>query len=229
MTGVLPFVRRWLWLWIIAGSATYLGLYGIQRTDWYQARLYRQLADGTPPQQRQAASMLARLGAEKLLLASLRCDSSTARDYGRRGLEYLWSNAAGAEAYAMAEAADKAAQNKEYQGALGILDRLIAEHPRFAEGWNRRASVYCELGEIEKSIADAERALALNPNHYGAWQGLGLCRLQQGSMAEACRCLRSALKIIPHDQPTRDSLHRCEELLRTFLPRGKRGKSQDLI
>ncbi len=229
MTGVVPFIRRWLWLWCTAACATYLSIHGVQRTDWYQARLYRQLADGTPRQQRQAAIMLARLGAERLLLASLQCDSSTARDYGRRGLEYLWFNAAGEAAYEMIEAADKAAQEKQYPSALEVLDRLIEKYPRFAEGWNRRASVYWELGEIEKSINDAERALALNPNHYGAWQGLGLCRLEQGSVAEACRCLRRALQIIPYDQATRDSLHRCEELLRTFLPRGKRGRSQEVI
>lgn len=225
----MPFIRRWIWLWIFAACATYLGLHALQRTGWYQARLYRQLAGGTPPQQRHAATLLARLGAEKLLLASLQCDSPTARDYGRRGLEYLWFNAAGGRAYEMVETADKAVQNQEYQNALGLLDRLIDEHPRFAEGWNRRASVHWELGEIEKSAADSERALALNPNHYGAWQGLGLCRLQQGSVAEACRCLRRALQIIPYDQATRNSLRRCEELLRTYLPRGKRGRSPEVI
>jgi tetratricopeptide (TPR) repeat protein len=229
MTGVLPFIRRWSWLWLVSFCVTYVAVHFVQRSEWYQARLYRQLVQGKPSQQLRAASALAQLGAEKLLLASLRCDSPTAREYGQRGLEYLWFNAAGEEAYQMTEAAYKATEKKEFQNALTILDRVTDRYPDFAEGWNRRASVYWELRQIEKSAADSERALGLNPNHYGAWQGLGLCRLEQGDVTEACRCLRRALKIIPHDTATRDSLRRCEELLRTFSPRGKRAKASDVI
>ena len=65
---------------------------------------------------------------------------------------------------------------------------------------------------------DFQTALALNPHHYGAWQGIGVCRMQLGDVAEACRCLRAALKIIPHDDTTRRCLEKCEELLRA-MPR----------
>ena len=61
-------------------------------------------------------------------------------------------------------------------------------------------------------------ALELNPNHYGAWQGMGVCRIKLGDIREACRCLRAALKILPYDEPTRNALKNCEELLRRTEP-----------
>jgi tetratricopeptide (TPR) repeat protein len=227
--GILPFIRRWLWLWVIAFCATYVTFHAVQRTEWYKARLYRQLLEGQPDDQLRAASLLARLGAERLLLASLSAESATAREYGRRGLEYLWFNAAGEEAYEMTQSAYQASEKKDHPTALSILNQLITRHPQYAEGWNRRAAAYWELGEVAKSMSDSERALALNPNHYGAWQGLGLCHLQEGNLTEACRCLRKALRILPHDEPTRASLRRCEEFQRTFAPRGKRAPVSNLI
>ena len=62
----------------------------------------------------------------------------------------------------------------------------------------------------------AEEAVRLNPNHFGAWQGIGLAQLELGQIDGACRSLRQALKIIPFDETTRRSLHHCEELLRLY-------------
>ena len=163
------------------------------------------------------------------MLRALKSDSAEVRDLARRALEYLWFNAAGEEAYQLTQSAFQASEKGDRAGALKILNRLVERYPKFAEGWNRRASVHWELGAYDKSIADSERALALNPNHYGAWQGIGVCRLKQGDVAEACRCLRAALRIAPHDRVTRDSLRRCEELLRTRPEPRRDTKPMDLI
>ena len=129
--------------------------------------------------------------------------------------EYLWFNTAGDKAYKLLQEAYQAAEADENEKALEVLDRLTRQFPKFAEGWNRRAAVYWQMGQWAKSRADCERALALNPYHYGAWQGLGLARLQEGDVAEACRCLSAALRILPHDPATREALQRCEELRRS--------------
>jgi tetratricopeptide (TPR) repeat protein len=226
---VLPYLRRWICLFAFSFCAVYLAMHFTQRTSWYQERLYWQLLRGDPREQLRAAAALARLGAEEKLLASLKADSPTAREHGQRALEFIWFNAAGPEAYELTQAANRAAEKKEHQRALEMLNRLTEKYPRFAEGWNQRASVHWQLGEIEQSMADSERALALNTHHYGALQGLGLCHLQRGDVAEACRCLRAALQLIPYDQATRNSLRRCEELLRSHPPPSKRGRAADVI
>ena len=78
-------------------------------------------------------------------------------------------------------------------------------------------------------MRDCRRTLSLNPNHYGAWQGLGVCQLKLGEVAEACHSLRVALKISPHDGVTRQSLQRCEELLRLTPTKNNSSKPTQLL
>ena len=77
------------------------------------------------------------------------------------------------------------------------------------------------MGRYEQSVADCKRVVALNPNHFGAWQGMGLCQLQLGEVEAAIKSLRAALKINPYDRNLRETLRRCEELLRKLLPKQK--------
>jgi tetratricopeptide (TPR) repeat protein len=77
------------------------------------------------------------------------------------------------------------------------------------------------MGQYTQSIADCKRVVALNPYHFGAWQGMGLCQLQLGDVESAIRSLRSALKINPYDRGLRETFRRCEELLRQLSPKQK--------
>lgn len=222
-------VLRWVFIAVVICCAVVAGTALFHRTPWYKERLVSKLSSTNSQEQLYAAMMLARLKCEPELLRVLHSDQVEARELGRRALEHIWFHRAGKEAYRLLEHAHEAMEKKEFQRALAILDRMIDEYPAFAEAWNRRGAVYWELGNYEKSAADSERALALNPNHYGAMQGLGICRLQMGDVAEACRYLRAALKVLPHDAATRDSLQKCEELLRVFPSPAKKRKTHDEV
>jgi tetratricopeptide (TPR) repeat protein len=221
----------WVFRWFVITVVVCFGVYGgttlLHRTAWYKERLVGRLFSTNSQEQVYAAMTLARLKCEPELLRVLHADDPTSRELGRRALEHIWFHQAGKDAYRMLEQAHDAMEKKEFQRALAVLDRMIDRYPTFAEAWNRRGAVYWELGNYQQSAADSERALALNPNHYGAMQGIGICRLQMGDVAEACRYLRAALKVLPHDTATRDSLQKCEELLRIFPPPAKRLKSYD--
>ena len=233
MTGVkrcfTPTVLRWLSFVVFTFCVSYLSLRYARQTAWYKDRLYGQLMTGSAEEQLRAASALAQVGAQEHLLAGLKAAGEQPRKLAQRALEYVWFNAAGQEAYERMQSAHREAEQKHFPQAIAILDQLLQKYPKYAEGWNRRASVYWQMGDYEKSIADCERALRLNPNHYGAWQGMGVCRLEMGDVAEACRSLRTALKIIPYDETTRHSLRRCEELLRTFPNPLSKDNRTDLI
>lgn len=208
----------------------WLSLHQIQYSSWYKGRLYEHLLHGNENQQMRAASELAHFGGEQQLLEGLKAGTPAVRDASRRALEYLWFSAAGRQAHRTVESAYEAAEKKEFKTALALLNEVVREHPKFAEGWNRRASVYWQIGQYEKSIADCEKAIALNPSHYGAWQGMGVCRIELGNIAEACRCLRAALRISPFDDTTRHCLEKCEELLRVMRGPDRTAKpSGDLI
>jgi tetratricopeptide (TPR) repeat protein len=225
----LLWVLRWVVITVVVCVGVYSGTALLHRTPWYKQRLVGRLFSTNSQEQLYAAMTLARLKCEPELLRVLHSDEPEPRELSRRALEHIWFHRAGPQAYRMLEQAHNAMEKKEFQRALAILDRLIERYPTFAEAWNRRGAVYWELGNYQQSADDSERALALNPNHYGAMQGIGICRLQMGDVAAACRYLRAALKVLPHDAATRESLHKCEELLRVFPSPAKKRKSYDEV
>jgi hypothetical protein len=64
--------------------------------------------------------------------------------------------------------------------AMPILDDIVRQKPDWAEGWNKRATVLFLTGEYDRSLADIERVLALEPRHFGALAGIGLIRIEKG-------------------------------------------------
>jgi tetratricopeptide (TPR) repeat protein len=96
---------------------------------------------------------------------------------------------------------------------LAGLDELIREAPDFAEVYNQRAILYFRRGEFTRSIADCERALALNPFHFGAQSGMGQCYMKLRKPRAALRAFRQALQTNPtliHLSETIDALERSE-------------------
>ena len=81
--------------------------------------------------------------------------------------------------------------------ALTHFDMVVKRAPKFAEGWNKRATVYYMMGRYKDSIKDVERTLALEPRHYGAISGLGLIHLQLGDDKAALADFERALEVNP--------------------------------
>ena len=81
--------------------------------------------------------------------------------------------------------------------AMPILDDIVARLPVWAEGWNKRATVLYLIGEYDRSLADCDRVLALEPRHFGALAGIGLIRIQKDEPREALAAFRKALAVNP--------------------------------
>ncbi len=77
--------------------------------------------------------------------------------------------------------------------ALGRFDAAIARAPNFAEGWNKRATVYYLMGDFAASSADVMETLRLEPRHFGALTGQGMMHLSQENIELALRYFRRAL------------------------------------
>ncbi|QPC85825.1 hypothetical protein GA830_03070 [Mesorhizobium sp. NBSH29] len=83
-----------------------------------------------------------------------------------------WFESGSASIDLMMKWANDAIEAKNYPVALDFLDQIVVLEPKFAEGFNRRATVHFMMRDFGKSMADIERTLQLEPRHFGALTGL---------------------------------------------------------
>ena len=81
--------------------------------------------------------------------------------------------------------------------ALDSFDQVIQKAPEFAEGWNKRATVYYLMGEYNHSVRDIRQTLLLEPRHFGAMAGFAWILLRQRDFEMAEHVLRRALSVNP--------------------------------
>ncbi len=86
----------------------------------------------------------------------------------------------------------------DFQGAKDLLDEVIAEAPDYPEGWNQRAFVLFLQGNYEDSLEDIERALELEPRHFGALSGKAMIFMTLGRVKLSQKALREAVRIHPY-------------------------------
>jgi tetratricopeptide (TPR) repeat protein len=101
--------------------------------------------------------------------------------------------------------------NARNDEALQIFDALIAADPDFAEAWNKRATLHLLMGELDKSRADVERTLELEPRHFGALSGLGQIELLLGEREQALKAFEHALDSNPHLPGARRMIERLRK------------------
>ncbi len=109
-----------------------------------------------------------------------------------------WSQSGSPAMDLLLRRAESAMENGQFELALRFLDDLVRLAPDFAEGWNKRATVYFLLGEYGRSVADIERTLALEQRHFGALSGLGMILERLGDKKGAMRAYRRGLVVHPN-------------------------------
>jgi Flp pilus assembly protein TadD len=109
-----------------------------------------------------------------------------------------WSRSGSPAMDLLLRRAESAMENGRLELALRFLDDLVRLAPDFAEGWNKRATVYFLLGEYGRSVADIQRTLALERRHFGALSGLGMILERLGDKNGAMRAYRRGLEVHPN-------------------------------
>ena len=79
------------------------------------------------------------------------------------------------------------------KAALTVFDSVVKKAPEYAEGWNKRATLYWLMGDFDASAADIDATLALEPRHFGALSGLAMIRISQDRPSDALHALERLL------------------------------------
>jgi tetratricopeptide (TPR) repeat protein len=130
--------------------------------------------------------------------ALLRDDNALVRDYAEQGLWALWSRSGDAAIDRLMTHGVRQVDGQEYTAAIATFSEIVRRRPEFAEGWNKRATVYYLAGEYRKSIADCAEVLKRNPRHFGALSGLGLIYMRLERPDQALAWFRKALEVNPN-------------------------------
>ena len=97
----------------------------------------------------------------------------------------------------------------------------------FAEAWNQRATALYLRGDLASAYADAEEAFRLNPYHFGARSGMGLCKFGMRCYDEALMMFESTLEINPRIESIKGQSKRLRKMMEK--PRVEQQKLKDVL
>ena len=97
----------------------------------------------------------------------------------------------------------------------------------FAEAWNQRATALYLRGDFASAYADAEEAFRLNPYHFGARSGMGLCKFGMRCYDEALMMFESTLEINPRIDSIKGQSKRLRKMMEK--PRVEQQKLKDVL
>jgi tetratricopeptide (TPR) repeat protein len=132
------------------------------------------------------------------LFAELKqADSPTAAHFIEQQIWAIWIRSDDGVANALMRQGTELLGAGDFDGALALFDQLVAHAPNFAEAWNKRATTLYLLGRFGDSVRDIGRVLALEPRHFGALSGLGMCDVRLSRIKDALDAMMMARAVDP--------------------------------
>ncbi len=119
---------------------------------------------------------------------------------------HIWLDSPRPDVEALVERGVAAMAGADHDAALSAFDRVVTLAPDYAEGWNKRATVYYLMGRYDESVRDIDRVLALEPRHFGALSGLGLCEVERHHDEAALAAFQRAAAIDPALRGVQDNI-----------------------
>ena len=152
------------------------------------------------------------------LVKALRDPDAVVRALAENSLWQVWSRSGDPEIDALFALGVEQMTLRQGPAAIAIFSRIIEKKPDFAEGWNKRATVYFLMGDYEKSLADCDEVMKRNPNHFGALSGYGQIYLRLDQPERALAYFERALAV----NPNMEGVAQVIEELKTLLVQKRR-------
>ena len=196
---------------ILAFVGTTAQVQGQSREQAVQA-----LSQSDAQMRRDAVSRLAEIGTMadvKLLVNALRDDDRDVRDQAEQAMWRIWSRSGNPEVDRLYQKGVAQMEAGDLQQSIVTFTRIIELKPDFAEGWNKRATLYFLAGEMRKSLADCDEVMKRNPYHFGALAGYVQIYLRLEYYDRALDYSRRALLINPNMDGVRSMMEMIERTL----------------
>jgi tetratricopeptide (TPR) repeat protein len=183
--------------WALPG----LGVFAQTRPPLTREQAIEGLAKPDVESRRDGAAWLGEVGVMAdvpALVRSLRDRDDVVRALAEHSLWQVWSRSGDREVDALFTLGVEQMSRRDGAGAIETFTRIIERKPDFAEGWNKRATIYYLVGEYEKSLRDCDEVMKRNPVHFGALSGYGQIYLRLGQPEKALTYFERALAVNPN-------------------------------
>lgn len=147
------------------------------------------------------------------LVRALRDPDARVRAIAERAMWQIWSRSGDPDVDQLFAVGVEQMASRAGNDAIDTFTRIIERRPEFAEGWNKRATLYYIVGEYEKSLADCEEVVKRNPVHFGALSGFGMIYLQLGKPEKALEYFQRALHVNPNLGQVEATVEQLKRLL----------------
>jgi len=174
------------------------------------------LGQAEPEARRRAVTALAAIGTfddVPRLVEALRDADPLVRRLTERALWEVWSRSGDRDIDRLFAVGVEQMNDQQGPAAVQTFSEIIRRKPEFAEGWNKRATVYYLLGEYAKSLADCDEVMKRNPYHFGALSGYGMIYMEMNEPARALTYFERALAVNPNLESVAETVQMLRRLL----------------
>jgi tetratricopeptide (TPR) repeat protein len=165
---------------------------------------------------REAAAWLGEVGTmadAPVLLRTLTDPDEVVRALAEHSVWQVWSRSGDAETDHLLQIGIEQMGRRDGSAAAQTFSAVIQRRPDFAEGWNKRATVYFLMGDYQKSLQDCDEVMKRNPSHFGALAGYGQIYLQLDQPERALQYFRRALRVNPNLRGVAEIIPQLERAL----------------
>ncbi len=139
-----------------------------------------------------------RMADAPVLVVALRDPDESVREAAEQALWIVWSRSGNAQVDKLFAQGLEEMNGGRFDDGIATFTRVIELAPEFAEGWNKRATLYFITGEYRKSLADCDQVMKRNPAHFGALAGYGQIYLRLDEPERALEYFKRALAVNPN-------------------------------
>ena len=150
------------------------------------------------------------MGDAPALIAALRDADAGVRTIAEQALWAVWSRSGDARVDSLLRRGISEMDAEHLSEAIATFTQVIELKPDFAEGWNKRATVYYLAGEYRRSLADCDEVIKRNPQHFGALSGYGQIYLQLHQPEKALEYFRRAVEVNPNLDQVQSAIETLE-------------------